>query len=162
MCILYIFDTTNIDISMKIEQVIFYSIDKAIKSYRQLAQQRLTQAGLDLTVDQWLILNMLRQSPGASQHDIAEKVFKDNASVTRMLDLLQDKKYIKRNSSKTDRRKTIISLTVVGKKLIQTAGTVVKRYRREALEDINEKDLVKAQRILKAISENCRHAIVSG
>jgi hypothetical protein len=67
----------------KIESVIFYHLDKAIKSYRQYAQRRLTDAGLDITIDQWLVLNTLTEQPGISQQLIAEKVFKDAASVTR-------------------------------------------------------------------------------
>ena len=143
---------------MKIEQLIFYSVDKAIKSYRQLAQQRLTRAGYDLTVDQWLVLNMLRQTPGASQQEIADKVFKDNASVTRMVDLLVKKGFVKRSPSKSDRRKTLIELTYAGKNLIQKAGVVVKRYRRDALTGIPSAELARMQATLKKIISNCNSA----
>jgi DNA-binding MarR family transcriptional regulator len=61
----------------KLNQVVFYAIDKAIKSYRQMAQKNINKHGLDITIDQWLLLTSLRNNPDATQQQIAEAVFKD-------------------------------------------------------------------------------------
>ena len=75
----------------KLDSVLFYYIEKAIKSYRQFAQRELKNAGLSITVDQWLTLNCLHENPDMSQKELAETIFKDNASITRIIELLVKK-----------------------------------------------------------------------
>ncbi len=88
----------------RLEDVIFYTLDKAIKTYRQFAQRRLNEAGYDISVDQWLVLQAISETPGISQLEIAERVFKDAASITRIIDLLINKNYLQRESHSIDRR----------------------------------------------------------
>ena len=59
----------------KLNDVIFYHLDKAIKTYRQFAQHQLTKSGFSLTIDQWLVLKKLHEQPNIKQHEIAETVF---------------------------------------------------------------------------------------
>ena len=70
----------------KIDSVLFYYIEKAIKTYRQYAQKELKNAGLTITVDQWLTLNCLNENPQITQKELAEAVFKDTASITRIIE----------------------------------------------------------------------------
>jgi MarR family transcriptional regulator, transcriptional regulator for hemolysin len=150
----HIFVLSIIDISMKrVENVIFYTLDRAIKSYRQLAQLRLQRLGI--TVDQWLVLNMVKQQPGASQQEIADKVFKDTASVTRIVDLLVKKGYLKRGASKTDRRKSELQFTAAGKRLLLSAARVVETYRKDALRRASGAELRRAEQTLLKIISNC-------
>lgn len=139
----------------KTEQIIFYSIDRCIKTYRQLAQERLSAAGFDLTVDQWLVMNVVREHPDATQQQIARRIFKDNASVTRIIDLLGEKGYIKRHISGSDRRKSSLVITAKGKKLMTSASKIVKGYRNMALKGISQTDLDKARAVLNKIIDNC-------
>ena len=71
-----------------IESVVFYTIDKSIKAYRQYAQKQLKEAGFQVTIDQWLVLKNIQELPQISQQELSRRVFKDNASVTRIIDLL--------------------------------------------------------------------------
>lgn len=139
----------------KTEQIIFYAIDRCIKTYRQLAQERLSGAGFDLTVDQWLVMNVVHEHPSATQQQIAQRIFKDNASVTRIIDLLVEKGYLKRSVLGTDRRKSSLLITAKGKKLMTGASKVVKGYRKMALNGISERDLSKVREVLNKIIANC-------
>ena len=87
---------------MKLENVIFYTIDKSIRSYRVFAQKRLREHGYSITIDQWLILKVLMENPGIMQQEVAEMVFKDNASITRIIDLLVKSNYLKRTVNPKD------------------------------------------------------------
>ena len=60
-----------------LNDVIFYVLEKTIKRYRQFAQSNIDRAGLDITIDQWLILNVIQEMPTLGQQEIAERVFKD-------------------------------------------------------------------------------------
>ena len=75
----------------KLKDTVFYSLENAIKSYRQFGQRDINRTGLDITIDQWLVLKTLEDSPGISQQHLAALVFKDVASITRITDLLVKK-----------------------------------------------------------------------
>src|SRR5579863_7950681 len=89
----------------KLNDIIFYRLDKAIKTYRQFAQQELKAAGILITIDQWIVLKTISEKSGISQRVIAENVFKDEASVTRIIELLVKKGLLTRNFNSDDRRK---------------------------------------------------------
>lgn len=141
----------------KPESVIFYCLDKAIKSYRQFAQSRLNESGLNITVDQWLIMNVIGEDPDISQQKIAGKVFKDNASVTRIVELLVKKGYIKRAMLKDDRRRTKLEITKKGIDLLKAASKVVAAYRRSALKGTNDGELKRVRKVLDIIISNCEN-----
>jgi len=139
----------------KPEHIIFYDLDKAIKSYRQMAQNKLNSAGLDITVDQWLLMNLINENPEMSQQDMAERVFKDNASVTRIIELLVNKGLIKRTSLKEDKRRTKLQPSAKGITLMNKAGKVANAYRKTALKGIKETDLKQMKKVLDIMSSNC-------
>jgi MarR family transcriptional regulator, transcriptional regulator for hemolysin len=138
-----------------LDEVIFYKIEKTIKSYRQLAQQKLRQAGLHITVDQWLTLNLLHESPGNSQKELAEKVFKDKASITRIITLLVKAGYLQRDEHASDQRRSSLWITSAGDVLLKKAARIVRGYRATALNGIPVRDLGVASRTLESITRNC-------
>ncbi len=140
----------------KLERVIFYSLDKSIKTYRQFAQRRFAEAGLNITIDQWLVLNAIAEKPEISQLEIAEKIFKDAASVTRIIDLLIKKNYLKREAHASDRRRFSLVLTKEGKSLIKNISAVVELNRSQALKGVSEKALVQMKELLNQIIQNCQ------
>lgn len=140
----------------KLDRVIFYSLDKTIKTYRQFAQKRFIEEGLDITIDQWLVLNAIAEKPDISQLEIAEKVFKDAASITRIIDLLIKKKYLQRETHNSDRRRFSLGLTEEGRELIKSISKVVKQNRAKALKGITEKELVQMKQTLTQIIDNCK------
>ncbi len=139
----------------KLNTTLFYTIEKAIKTYRQFAQKQLRQAGLKITIDQWLIIKSILDNPEIQQQEIADKVFKDNASVTRIISLLVKAKYLKRTVNKTDKRRSNLVITPEGNKVIKEVSKVVLNNRETALQNINDKDITTTQKVLSAIIKNC-------
>ncbi|NUQ25925.1 MAG: MarR family transcriptional regulator [Saprospiraceae bacterium] len=140
---------------MFLEQTIFYHIERTIKRYRQFAQARLNEAGFDITVDQWLVLNTILKHQELSQADIAQRVFKDQASVARITDLLVKKGYLSRATSANDRRRNEVAVTPEGLALMEAVMPTVKLYRNDALNDISPEDIKHMQTTLDAIFDNC-------
>ena len=139
-----------------LENVIFYSLEKTIKQYRQFAQNFLDQAGLSITIDQWLVLNVIQQFPELGQSEIAERVFKDQASIARIINLLVKKGFLQQTTSQEDRRRTIRELTPKGTQLIKKIAPIVEQYRSTALRGIKEPDIVHLRQTLDAIFSNCQ------
>lgn len=140
----------------KISSVIFYSMDQSIRTYRMFAQKRLKENGLKITIDQWLVLKTINENPGIAQNELAELVFKDNASVTRIIELLVKSGYLGRKTAQNDRRRSILKIKSLGSKTIEKVYKVVQENRQIALTGINQAELEMVDRILKKISQNCK------
>jgi MarR family transcriptional regulator, transcriptional regulator for hemolysin len=140
----------------QLKNVIFYQIEEAIKTYRMYAQKQIKAYGLKITIDQWLVLKSLKENPNFTQAELAEKVFKDSASVTRILDLLVQSEYVQREINPNDRRKFNLSVTSKGDKIVSDTYEIVLQNRKKALEGISENDIQIMSETLKKISQNCK------
>ncbi|MCC6700029.1 MAG: MarR family transcriptional regulator [Fluviicola sp.] len=140
----------------KLESVIFYTIDRAIRTYRQYAQAQLKKHGFTITIDQWLIIKCLLENPAITQIEISERVFKDNASVTRIINLLVKAKYVTRKISKSDRRRTVLTVTQLGIDTITAIDEIVKINRAHALNGLNQEEIAIASKVMEVITSNCK------
>jgi MarR family transcriptional regulator, transcriptional regulator for hemolysin len=140
----------------KLESILFYELDRAIKTYRQFAQSKLNINGFDITIDQWLILKTVKEHPDYTQVQIAKNVFKDVASVTRITELLVQKEYLKREFHTTDRRRSILEVTKIGESVIKDVFPLVKENRKQALKSISKNDIDLLSSVLKKITINCQ------
>lgn len=131
-------------------------MDKSIRTYRNYAQKRLKEQGFKITIDQWLMLKAIMENPGIKQQELAEKVFKDSASVTRIIELLVKAEYLDRKPNSQDRRKFDLKITKSGMKILQDVQALVLENRKTALNGINEKELQTLHSLLKKITENCQ------
>jgi len=156
---LHIIDISIIFVSMKsmekLDSILFYSLEKAIKSYRQFAQRNMMKKGFDLTIDQWLVLKAIQDNPGCTQQDIARIAFKDFASVTRMIELLVKKRYLTRAIHSHDRRRFSLTLTDKALSSFEAMQPITKANRKMALRGITEEEMVQLQRYLIKIIEYC-------
>jgi MarR family transcriptional regulator for hemolysin len=139
----------------KLNDIIFYNIDKAIKTYRMYAMKKIRENGYKITTDQWLIIKSILENPQITQQEIAKNVFKDNASVTRIIELMVKSNYLNRKVDSSDRRKSILSVTKEGKDIIEKVQDIILDNRKEALEGINKEDLDAMNLLLQKIIKNC-------
>lgn len=139
-----------------LNNVIFYQIEQAIKTYRMYAQKQIKSKGLNITIDQWLVLKSLKENPDLNQAELAEKVFKDNASITRIIDLLVKSGYVEREINPNDRRKFNLNITSIGNKILTETHNVVLQNRKTALNSIAENDIQIMSETLQKITSNCK------
>lgn len=140
----------------KLNDILFYNMDKAIRTYRNYAQKRLRDHGYKITIDQWLIIKAILENPGIMQQELAEIVFKDNASVTRIIELLVKSGYLQREINPNDRRKTILKVTDEGKLIIEKVQILVLENRQIALGNIDSSNLQTTNDVLNTITNNCK------
>lgn len=141
---------------LELEHTVFYALDKAIKTYRQFAQRNIRESGLDITIDQWLVLKTITDHPDLTQREMAAKVFKDHASITRMIELLVRRGFLKRSPNPADRRQYILELTSEGKAVYEQLVPIVATNRETALEGFSEEDTEMLKRLLQRMTENCQ------
>lgn len=138
----------------KLSDILFYNLDKAIRSYRAYAQKQLKANGYNITIDQWLVIKAILENPGVSQQELAVMVFKDTASVTRIIELLVKAGYMTRDTDPADRRKTILAVNERGIKIIEDVQAVVLKNRAKALEGIEAGALQATNETMKKIIRN--------
>ena len=140
----------------KLNNIIFYNIDHSIRLYRMYAQKKLREHGFKITIDQWLVIKCILENPTITQHELSELVFKDNASVTRIIDLLIKANYLEKEINPEDRRKFILHVTKEGEDIIRNVQEIVLQNRSKALKNIDDKELEIADAVLRKIITNCR------
>ncbi|MEN0004118.1 MAG: MarR family transcriptional regulator [Bacteroidota bacterium] len=137
------------------QNTIFYLLEKSMKRYRKLAQKKVDETDYNISINQLILLLNLQERPKLSQVELAELVFKDFASVARMVDLLVKKGYLKRIESSVDRRKKDLILTSTCEAMLSVLRPVVEEYRVLALGDFSEEDIKKIQSFLTQLIDNC-------
>lgn len=68
----------------------------------------------DLTTEQWAVLMKLSIQDKISQKQLSEISTKDQSTLTRIIDILERKKFIERHQSKEDRRSIVIHISEEG------------------------------------------------
>ncbi len=137
-------------------KTIFYTIERTIKQYKKYAQHQFDEKIGDITVDQALVLSFIEQRPDLSQSQIAALVFKDNASITRMIDLIIKKGYLKRAINHQDRRKFLLKLTPKARETLSQLRKIRTRNRATALSGISADQLSMVTTILEQLISNCQ------
>jgi len=123
----------------KLEDVLYYLIEKTNKVIRRYSQIRFSEAGIEITVDQWLVLKKISDSERITQIELANALFKDRASITRILDLLLDKRLVLKEAG-ADKRAFELTLTSNGQKFMEQALVIVKQVRKKGIELMSEKE----------------------
>ena len=138
-----------------LEQTIFYALDKAIKSYRQFAHYNIRKNQIDITIDQWLVLKTIEDHPEMTQKEMARRVFKDYASVTRIIELLVKRNYLTRQFNNEDRRRYRLELTDLGRQTYHALIPIVQHNRKNALQGVSQSEISSLKNTLEKIISNC-------
>jgi DNA-binding MarR family transcriptional regulator len=137
------------------QHTIFYTIENAIKTYRKFAQKQLSDVVTGITVDQILILTVLEENPNIAQNEMAALLFKDYASITRMIELLVKNQYLSRTINEADRRKFVLKISAKGKAALKKLKPVIFKNRTNALKGVTESEVKHLFTTLNKIISNC-------
>ena len=129
-------------------------LDRTAKRVKQYAQRRFKELGFNITVDQWIVLKHLHEQEDMKQNALAELVFKDNPTLTRIIDLLCKKGLTVRKIHPTDRRSFVVSLTRTGIRKIEQLSPKVKDIRFRAWTGLSVRDFEQFKKILNTIYQN--------
>ncbi|EUJ17466.1 MarR family winged helix-turn-helix transcriptional regulator [Listeria aquatica] len=111
-------------------------------------------ADLEVTPEQWTILNIIQQKAPISQKQLAELSEKDTPTVNRIIDVLLRKDLVIRKTDEVDRRKTLLSLNEKGEKLTSVLQETVEEACKKMFADFSEQDLRTFATLLNQIENN--------
>ena len=131
---------------------------KLISSAHNMMTKRFVQnaneAGLDISLDQWMVLGPISYYGNASQKVLSDVCFKDKTSITRIVNTLEKKNLFVRVSDQIDHRINRIILTSAGKQLLIDAIPIMNKTRKEIALGISETEIKIFKDVLAKIISN--------
>lgn len=121
--------------------------------------KELSRNEINLTPEQYLVMDILWDADVMSQQSIADIIQKDKNSVTKFIDSLEKKGLVYRVVNKEDRRVNNIMVSEEGKKLKTKTTEVAIKMMRNVLDNIKEEDLMAFDKVMMQIKDNIDGAI---
>ena len=116
--------------------------------------KELSRNDINLTPEQYLVMDILWDAEVLSQQAIADIIQKDKNSVTKFIDSLEKKGLVYRQVNKKDRRVNNIVVSEEGMKLKARTTEVAISMMRNVLKNIKEEDLMALDKVMNQIKEN--------
>lgn len=110
----------------------------------------------DLTAGQPKVLDYLKDHDGASQKDIAKGCHIEPASLSSILNRMEEKKIVARKMLNGNRRSTYIFLTELGKELQLSVENAFDEIESSAFEGVSEEDRETFMNVLLKVYENIK------
>ncbi len=139
---------------MLLSKEIAVNLNLAACKLKQYCASMLKQKGIDLTPEQFLVIDLLWNNGPMSQQKMADTLGKDKNSVTKLVDALEVKKLIFRKQDSKDRRSNTLFLTPAANELKDGAKVAGISILDTILEGIEESELRSFLKTLSHLTEN--------
>lgn len=124
--------------------------------FNRYGKQRLDEMLRPLNID-WhmlVILLVIEQLPGISQARMSPFLQTDKANVTKLLQAMEKKGLIRRETDSADQRNKVCLLTDQGNKLTPQLHEILESWEAACFKGISTADLLCFQRVSEMISQN--------
>jgi len=129
-------------------------INSAHRAMTKRFVQNAMKSGLDISLDQWMVLGPIWQLESASQKELGEITLKDKTNITRLVDILEKKNLVVRVEDQIDHRIKRVILTNAGKQLFFDVLPIMEKTREEVRKDISDQDIETFKKVLSSIIVN--------
>lgn len=136
------------------------SMDKAIGSASVRLSKKLTRIiniylkPYNITTEQWSVLRTLSESDEISQKELSQRSDKDQATLTKILDLLVKHELVERLPNPADRRSFLIKITAKGGKIVREVTPYLEKIFLKITHEISEEKLVMYREVLLLLEDN--------
>ena len=140
--------------SLKFHMSMGMLINSAHRAMTKRFVQNAMKSGLDISLDQWMVLGPIWQLESASQKELGELTLKDKTNITRLVDVLEKKNLVVRVEDQIDHRIKRVILTNAGKQLFFDVLPIMEKTREEVRKDISDQDIETFKKVLSSIIVN--------
>jgi DNA-binding MarR family transcriptional regulator len=140
------------DISAK--EALGHFMGRTTRAMGRMLQNNFSNAGYDITIEQWVIIVNLNRKNGQFQQQLADNTYKNKTSITRMINSLQKKGIVERIPDPHDFRQKRIYLTDAGRQLFMELGPQARKVQEKATRGINPEDMEYCKNIMLKIYKN--------
>ncbi|MBD3297806.1 MAG: MarR family transcriptional regulator [candidate division Zixibacteria bacterium] len=117
----------------------------------------LAESNVGISGEQCILLKNIGWDDGIHQNELAERILRDKAAITRHLDVLEQKKLVVREHNPTDRRQNLLHITSAGRRLLQSVEPLIEVINRRATEGIEKAKLEHCKDVLEQVFNNLAH-----
>lgn len=142
------------DASLKFHMNLGMLIRYAHNSMTERFVQNVFNSGLDISMDQWMVLGPIWQLESPSQKDLGEICLRDKPTISRIIDSLEDKSLVVRVSDQIDHRIKRVVLTKAGKQLFYDVLPIMEKTREEVRGKIPDEEIEIFKNVLSKIIKN--------
>lgn len=122
------------------------------KLHRLMKQRYAAEANIKLTVEEFILLTMIRAKTDQILQNIAIATGKNKSVVMRMIDSLEKKGLVKRTVNPEDRRENLLSITDMGEQVVAEYHKIEKKLSCELLKGIPEEKVEVFFEVVEEIS----------
>ena len=140
--------------SLKFHMNLGMLIRSADNSMTEKFVRNVMNSGLNISMDQWMILGPIWQLQSPSQKELGEICLKNKPSISRIIDSLEKKSLVVRVSDQIDHRIKRVVLTKAGKQLFYDVLPIMEKTREEVRGSIPEEEIEVFRKVLSKIIEN--------
>ena len=133
---------------------VLLSAEQIIKRFRDLVNRSFHKNGLDISYDQWMVINTIYKKQGVTQIYVAEQTRKEPASVSRILKLLENKEIIERVDDRKNKRAKRLYLTPKGDDVHSRATRLFNMIAKDGFNGVYEQEINLFVRILDKVQSN--------
>lgn len=132
----------------------FY-LDRTLKKIVTVFLQHFKNNGIDLTIEQWVILHRIHElGEEASQVEISKLSYRNRATTSRVISGLTKKGLIQKKRFKGDQKRYKLIVTQKGEEIVKKALPIVEDLRAVGYQNINDDDFEAFMKVLDQLWEN--------
>lgn len=132
------------------EPAIGFVMGVAYRKIASLLQHRLKD--FDITPEQWAVLYQIDLANGLIQKEIADRSGKDKPTTTRIIDHLEHKGLVRKQTGEQDRRSFLVFSTARGKALIQETLSLEQSVTEDVRQMMSQEEYGLLMELLQRIS----------
>jgi MarR family transcriptional regulator, organic hydroperoxide resistance regulator len=137
---------------VRTEECIFFQLAKADQSGAHYWQGKV--APLGLTAVQAMVLNTLSDDDGAPAGRLGERVQLTSATLTGIIDRLENLGFAERRASKKDRRAVLVCLTDKGRQVVGEIKPLLAGANRDFLAGLSSKEQKQLRGLLQKLRDS--------
>lgn len=139
---------------MLLSKEIAVYLNLAACKLKQYTAAMLKQSNVDLTPEQFLLIDLLWNHGAMSQQKMADTMQKDKNSITKLVDALEKKGLVERRKDSSDRRSNTLTLTKKAESMKTGAKEAGISMLDKVLEGISEEELKAFLNTLGKLTDN--------
>lgn len=131
-----------------------YLLERTTRVVKLAFHKCFKELGIDITPEQWVVMDSLYHENDQSQKQLASGSFKDAPTISRIINVLEKKQWVERKASLEDRRVFIIHQTEAGRNTTEILQTEISKLREKGWNGLSQEDYDLLTRIINRVFDN--------
>jgi len=136
---------------------VLMSAEEIIQRFRDLINRSFQTNKLDISYDQYMVINSIYKKQGVTQSYVAEATRKEPASISRIVKLLENKELIERVPDRSNKRAKRLYLTPTGNEVHSKATRLFNLTAKNGFDGVYEQEINLFVRILEKVQNTSGH-----